>query len=124
MEEKMKILELVRDGKVTPEQGLELLDALEGAGSNRVVHDFVNLHSDGEPARHLKITALSGKGNKVNFNIPLGVIRFAHNLFPNSTHITVNNRQLEIRDLMDKVYSEEKTVIYRDDSENVVIELV
>lgn len=124
MEEKLQILELVREGKVTAEQGLELLDALEGAGSNRIVEDFVNLHSDKELARHLKITALSGKGNKVNFNIPLGVIRFAYNLFPNSMHVTVNNRQLEVQELMERVYKAEKTVIYQDDSDDVVIELV
>jgi hypothetical protein len=124
MEEKLQILELVREGKVTAEQGLELLDALEGAGSNRIVEGFVNLHSDKELARHLKITALSGKGNKVKFNIPLGVVRFAYNLFPNSMHVTVNNQQLEVQELMERVYKAEKTVIYQDDSDNVVIELV
>ena len=83
----MKILELVRDGKQTPEQGLELLDALEGAGSNRIVQEFVDLHSSTKPARNLKITTHSRKGNKMEFLIPLGVVRFAYNLFPNSTRI-------------------------------------
>ncbi|HOC06738.1 MAG: SHOCT-like domain-containing protein [Bacillota bacterium] len=124
MEEKMKILELVRDGKVTPEQGLELLDALEGAGSNRIVQEFVDLHSSTKPARNLKITTHSRKGNKMEFLIPLGVVRFAYNLFPNSTRITVNNKQLEVQDVMEKVYKGEKTVIHKDDSDNVVIELV
>jgi hypothetical protein len=124
MEEKLKILELVRDGKVNPEQGLELLDAIEEGGTPKIVENFVGLHADKGPARHLRITSLSSKGNKTSFHIPLGVIRFAYSLFPNSLHFTINNRQLDVEELMERIYKAEKGVIYQDDSENVVFELV
>lgn len=124
MEEKLKILELVRDGKVNPEQGLELLDAIEKGGAPKIVENFVGIHSDTGPARHLRITSLSSKGNKTSFNIPLGVIRFAYSLFPNSMHFTINNRQLDVEEMMERIYRAEKGVIYQDDSENVVFELV
>mgnify|MGYP000959697628 CR=1 FL=1 len=85
---------------------------------------FVGLHTDTGPARHLRITSLSSKGNKTSFNIPLGVIRFAYSLFPNSMHFTINNRQLDVEELMERIYTAEKGVVYEDDSENVVFELV
>ncbi|MDD2282128.1 MAG: hypothetical protein PHT52_03100 [Eubacteriales bacterium] len=126
MDEKLKILELVRDGKVNPEQGLELLDAIGGSAGNppQIVENFVELHADKGGARHLRITSLSSKGNKTSFNIPLGVIRFAYSLFPNSLHFTINNRHLDVEELIEKIYRAEKGVVYQDDSENVVFELV
>jgi hypothetical protein len=126
MDEKLKILELVRDGKVNPEQGLELLDALAGSADRppQIVENFVGIHTYTGPARHLRITSLSSKGNKTTFNIPLGLIRFAYSLFPNSMHFTINNRQLDVEELMERIYTAEKGVVYEDDSENVVFELV
>lgn len=124
MDEKIKILELVRDGKVSPEQGLELLDAIGAGGASKIVDNFVGLHSDEGPARHLRISTLSRKGKEFNFTIPLSVVRFTGNLFPNRFRLNINNKQLDTDELMDAVYRQEKGVIYEDESENVVVELI
>lgn len=133
MDERVKVLEMVRDGKVTPEEGQELLSLLDdgsSAASYRILESFVDLHDDDQlPARNLKITSLSkkdGKEKKYSFNLPLGVLRFINGLFPNSTIIGVNSKYLDRHQLMDMIQKGEKGVIYREETDKggVIIELV
>lgn len=124
MDEKLKVLEMIRDGKVNPEQGLELLNAIGDSGTAKIVKDFVGLHTDKKQARYLRISSRSKKGKEITLNIPLGVIRFAYNLFPNHFNFKINNRQLDIEELMERIYREEKGLIYEDEEESVVCELV
>jgi hypothetical protein len=130
MDERLKILELVREGKVTPEQGTELLAALEHGYGDRVVESFVDLHDDEQgPARQLKFTSVSrklGKDTKHIFNLPLGMIKFMNSIFPNAPMIQVNSKHLDREQLMEFIHSGEKGVIYREESEqgSILIELV
>lgn len=134
MEERVKVLEMVRDGKVTPEEGQELLSLLgdeAGAAGYRILENFVDLHDDDQlPARNLKITSLSkksGEEKKFSFNLPLGVLRFINGLFPNSSFIVgVNSKYLDRVQLMDMIHKGEKGVIYREETDKggVTIELV
>ena len=123
MEDKLKILELIRDGKVNPEQGLELLETIGEGGNQKIVDDFVAHHGNRGQARYLRITSLSRKGNEHSFNIPLSVVKFAHNLFPRLKFM-VNCNQLDLEELMERVYSEETGIIYEDENEKVVFELI
>ena len=122
MDEKLKILQLVREGKVNPEQGLELLDAIGEGSAPKIVEDFVGHDTRGE-ARHLRIPAVSRKGN-ITFNIPLGIIRFADRLFPSRFFIKINDSQLAADEVMERIYRREKGIIYKDEEESVVLELV
>lgn len=122
MDEKLKILQLVRDGKVNPEQGLELLDAIGEGMTPKIVEDFVSGDS-GEEARHLRITTVSRKGT-VTFNIPLGIIRFADRFFPSRFFVKIQDRHLDADEIMERIYRREKGIIYEDEEENVVLELV
>lgn len=126
MDERVKILEMVRDGKVTPEQAFELLNAIGDGAGGTIVENFVDELDDQGPPRRLRFTGLSGKGS-ASFDIPIGVIKFFHGLFPNSIKINVNNSQLDREQLMDRIYAGRKGVIYRDENKKggeVVIELV
>lgn len=125
MDERLKILEMVRDGKVSPEQAAELLGAIEG-GKDSIVDNFVAIHDDQQSPRRLRITSTSSKGT-TSFDLPLGVIKFVNGLFPNSFRVTVNKQRLDREELMDLIYSGRKGVIFRDVSKRgneVVIELV
>lgn len=132
MEERVRVLEMVRDGKVTPEEAQELLSLLESGqqAPSRILESFVDLHDDDQlPARNLKITSLSqkeGKPRKTSFNLPLGMLRFINGLFPGSTIIGVNSKYLDREQLMDMIHKGEKGVIYREETEKggVIIELV
>lgn len=121
MEEKLKILQLVRDGKVNPEQGLELLDAIGKGAAPRIVEDFVGPQGG---ARRLRITSVSKKGNEFAFSIPLGMIRFADKLFPSRIFFKVQGQQLDVEQIMERIHQGEKGILYEDEDENVRLELV
>lgn len=73
-EERIKILEMIQDGKITAAEGMELLKALEevpaqaAAGSEAVAATGL---------RCLRIRVTSGSNQKVNANIPLGLVKVA-----------------------------------------------
>lgn len=126
MSERLKILEMVRDGKVSPEQAAELLHAIEGGDAGTIIESFVKIN-DGEQtfARRLRISTTSDKGT-TSFDIPLGLIKFFHSLFPRSFKLNVNNKTLDREELMERIYSGKTEVIYREDTakgNEVVIEL-
>jgi hypothetical protein len=124
VDEKLKILELIRDGKVNPEQGLELLDAIGEGGPASIVGDFIGVRADEGRARFLRFSVLSRKGKEFTLNIPLGVVRFAYNLFPGRFNFKINDKELDTEELMDRIYREEVGIIYRDEEENVICELI
>lgn len=68
MSEKARILQMVRDGKITAEEGLELLEALDG--------DAPRVQSPAEKAkdRFLRVRVDSAD-TKVNVNIPLSLLK-------------------------------------------------
>lgn len=66
--EKMKILEMIQDGKISADQGLELLEALDVSESNITIE---------KPNRFLKIKVTNNGQKKVNVNIPMGIVKAA-----------------------------------------------
>ena len=72
VEERMQILRMIEEGKITAQEGAELLRALDkGVG-----------HGDAEPLRgaskprwfRVRVTDLSTGRSKVNVNIPMGLV--------------------------------------------------
>ncbi|MHB1418409.1 MAG: SHOCT-like domain-containing protein [Bacillota bacterium] len=68
-EERMKILEMVAAGKVTPAEGVKLLEALEGAGT------VERLTGKKAPSLKVKVINLSSGKTEVNLNIPSGLVK-------------------------------------------------
>ncbi len=74
-EERMKILKMVEDGKITADEASKLLGALEeGAGPAGIA----------SPARWLRIRVqeLDGGRPKVNVNLPLQLVQLAFKFIP------------------------------------------
>ncbi len=77
--EKMKILEMIQQGKVSPSEGLDLLTALdegslrENQSSLQTVDRFLRIRVNGEKAK------------KVNVNIPLSMVKVASKFLAMST---------------------------------------
>lgn len=64
-EEKMQILKMIEDGKITSKDGLELLSALEEKEDLPIA----------KPSKWLKIKVIDPEDNtKVNVNIPLALV--------------------------------------------------
>lgn len=65
-EEKLQILQMVEDGKITPEEGMNLLDALG---------DMEEMHIENKQAKWLKIKVSDGSDkSKVNVTVPIALI--------------------------------------------------
>jgi len=72
-DEKTRLLEMVRDGKISVEEGVELLGALDDAG-NRAPGPGKKLED-----RFLRVRVDSAEA-KVNVNIPLSLLKVASHL--------------------------------------------
>jgi len=72
--EKMRILEMIQEGKISAEEGLDLLNAL----SEQSEHPVTN--TEGRSNRFLRVRVNGDKAKKVNVNIPLSLLRVAGKL--------------------------------------------
>lgn len=77
-DEQMRVLKMVEDGKVSPEDGARLLDAIR----NRRGRQVPALQGTG--GRALRINVLGDDGEKVNLSIPLALARLAVTFLPRS----------------------------------------
>jgi hypothetical protein len=68
VEERMKILDMVREGKISPEEGTRLLQALQSGGKKN--------SSDMRDPRWLRVrvTDIKTGRTKVNVNIPMSLV--------------------------------------------------
>ena len=74
MSEKMQILTMIQDGKITPEEGARLLDALE----NNIEFEG---QSNNKKAKWLKIKVFDPEdGAKVNIKLPISLISIGANV--------------------------------------------
>ena len=74
-EEKKRILDLVRDGKVSVDEGLRLLEALDSSAQEGA---SASGRLGGSHGRMLRIRVLdTGDNTRVNVNIPLALAKVA-----------------------------------------------
>jgi hypothetical protein len=67
--ERLQILKLVQEGKVTPDEGAKLLQALEGKSADGAV-----VTGGG---KLLRVRVIESGGTKVNVNVPLSLVEAA-----------------------------------------------
>jgi hypothetical protein len=96
-EERMRILQMIQEGKITAEEGAKLLEAL-GKGKKPPVPPLPPRppHAPGRDARLLRvrITDLKTGKTKVNVNIPMGLvnvgIRLGARFMPTSADVDLD----------------------------------
>lgn len=82
-EERIKILQMIQDGKISPEDGAKLLEALNrSAGLRPAAPRAPEL---GETGRYLRVrvTEMSSGKTKVNVNLPLSLVDAGINIASN-----------------------------------------
>ena len=87
--EKMKILQMLQDGKIKAEEAAALLDALEEGSAEPPAS---------EPGKLLKIK-VSDKNSgavKVNIGVPLGFARFLKDLIPSAERARIENQGVDL----------------------------
>lgn len=89
MNEKMKILEMVEQGQISPEEAAKLLKALDTAET----HAPVTTPKRAKTLRMFKVYVLSHDGDKVNIQIPLEFAKLAM-AKGNGKNIVFNNSKL------------------------------
>ncbi len=70
-EERMQILNMIRDGKVSPEEGAKLLNALEGSQKSELA---ANAAATKGRFLRVRVTDMSTGKTKVNVNLPLALV--------------------------------------------------
>ncbi|MBT9176477.1 MAG: hypothetical protein DDT20_00796 [Firmicutes bacterium] len=70
--ERLQILRLVQEGKVTPDEATKLLQALEGKSAGNVVST--------SSGKMLRMRVTESGGTKVNLNLPMSLVEAAMDL--------------------------------------------
>ena len=94
-EERMKILDMVREGKISPEEGARLLQALQ-AGAKKT--------SGGREPRWLRVrvTDLQTNRTKVSVNIPMGLVSVGMRM---GARFAPSNANFDYQGVMDAIKS-------------------
>lgn len=97
--EKIKILEMIQNGKITAVQGLELLKALDES-------EIEPGKTASNSSRFLRIRVISGQHNKVNVNIPLNLLKAATKfadigmkLIPEEARLEMQKKGINLSDI-------------------------
>lgn len=116
-EDKIKVLEMIQEGKISAKEGMELLQALEN-----VSQTGISSHSEGKHSLRIRV---KGDKTNVNVNVPLALIRatskfmtFGMSFVPESAREEMAKRGVdlsqidltELVDLIDLGLVEEKLV--------------
>ncbi len=96
-EERKKILEMLAEGKVSPEEADDLLNTLE-RGETKTVPERAR--------RLLKVRISEGGTEKVNVNLPLSLARVALKFVPADAKKELEEQGIDIEELLSSVSSE------------------
>ena len=86
MSDRLRILEMVKEGKITPEEGARLLEELERAPRG--------------PSRTLRVRILTPAGQKTQFAIPISVASSVLSLIPPAARASLEARGIRLDDLV------------------------
>ncbi|MSS70203.1 MAG: hypothetical protein EXS64_01810 [Candidatus Latescibacteria bacterium] len=93
-EERLKILKMLEEGKITVEEASRLIEAVESPAPARRA---------GEKAEFLRILVCENGQEKVKVNVPLALARIAMKAIPNSARQQINAQGLDIDQLLNGV---------------------
>src|SRR6056297_3399557 len=128
-EEKMRILEMLQDGKINAEETEKLLAALgeEEAAAieatnmrNQIGSSAAGLKSK----KHLRIIVNEGGKEKVNMSVPLGIAKSLLNFVPQSAKDKMAEKDIDLNALsktLDDLSEEKEILRVEDDGETVII---
>lgn len=89
-EERLRILEMVRDGKVTPEDGVRLLDELDEAPAQDL-------------SRTVRVNIKDPAGRKVQLALPARLATSIAGMVPESLRAKLNDKGINLDELLKAV---------------------
>jgi len=85
-EERLRVLKMIEEGKISAEEGMKLLEAVEPP---------VRRGATGTQGRWLRVRVLSGRGKqKVNVNLPLSLVDVALRFIPRGARLRWQGQEL------------------------------
>lgn len=106
-EEKLKILQMIQEGKINATEGLELLKALEeGESASEAKTASVSSAAPGLANRFLRVRVYTEGNTKVNVNLPLSLLKvaskfanFGTKYIPESAREEMNRKGIDLNQI-------------------------
>lgn len=115
-EERKRILEMVAQGKITPDEAVKLLDALEASAEPPV-------QAGGGTSRFIRIVVDAADYGKVNVNIPVGLINMVMKLLPKDAQAELKRNNIELDDIIRMVQEGASGKLVEVDSEDAKVQI-
>ena len=134
MEDKKRVLKMVEEGKVSAEEGLKLLEALESNPGDKVKvnkqpivdeNEFFKIDKNSSKEKMIYIRVISSDGERVKVNIPIGFFKvLGSNSIMGSANLDKYN--IDVNSIIDAVengFEGRLVEVNSDDGDRVIIEI-
>jgi len=103
-DEKLVILKMLQEGKITAEEAAKLLEALEGGAAQKQKESEKEERSSGEPGRWFRVIVTDTETGKTraNLRIPLGVVNAGMKM---GAHFNLNMNGTDSEEVLKAVQS-------------------
>jgi hypothetical protein len=132
-EDRRRILQMVSEGKLSPEEAADLLEAIDDAAAAAPAREPSTAHfaprveaaTRSHPRRisnrALTILIKEGGDNKVNLRIPLGLARVAGKFIPKQAQNYLKEYEIDLQQFLDAGELEGGTILEIKDGDNRVL---
>ncbi|CEO21536.1 SHOCT-like domain-containing protein [Paraclostridium sordellii] len=134
MEDKKRVLKMVEEGKISAEEGLKLLEALESNPGDKVKlkkqpivdeNEFFKIDKNSSKEKMIYIRVISSDGERVRVNIPIGFLKvLGSNGIMGSANLDKYNVDINsIIDAVENGFEGRLVEVNSDDGDRVIIEI-
>lgn len=113
MEDKRRIMDLVKEGKISVEEALRLIEAMEGTKKAAVAAAVaptpftqVTVNSSNKGIARMIRIAVDGDDVKVKVNVPVALAKFASNFIPTDAQNQLASQGIDIVGILDMLKGE------------------
>ncbi len=117
-QDKLRILTMIEEGKLSAKEAAQLLDAIGSENSN-----LDEGNSEASSFR-IKITNTETTEEKINLVLPIGLVKFLYKFIPKKAVISIENKGYSIKDILADVESGKVGTIFEVTDEKEHIELI
>lgn len=134
MEDKKRVLKMIEEGKISAEDGLKLLEALESNPGDKVKvnkqpivdeNEFFKIDKNSSKEKMIYIRVISSDGERVKVNIPIGFFKvLGSNSLMGSANLDKYN--IDVNSIIDAVengFEGRLVEVNSDDGDRVIIEI-
>ncbi len=126
-EERDRILKMIEEGKITAEEGVKLLEALEGSDKAQL-KEVPLFHRKGNGGRVIRliVTDVSSGKVRVNMSLPFGVVDFLSGLIPEKEKRKMEEKGIVLESLIESIRAGEtgKVLEVDDEEEGKKVEII